>query len=39
MTGQTAVVQLVGPTAPYTGPDEFNVYEDNVYGTFMVAPI
>jgi hypothetical protein len=39
MTGQTAAVSITGPTGSYTGPDEFNVYQDNVYGTFMVNPV
>jgi uncharacterized protein YjdB len=24
---------------PYTGPEEFDIYEDNIYGTFMINPI
>ncbi len=39
MTGESAIVQIVGPTDSYSGPDEFNVYVDNVYGTFMVYPV
>jgi hypothetical protein len=39
MTGQMATVSITGPTGTYTGPDEFNVYQDNVYGTFMVNPV
>jgi hypothetical protein len=39
MTGQSNTVSITGPTNTYTGPDEFNIYEDNVYGTFMVAPV
>jgi hypothetical protein len=39
MTGEAASVQIVGPTTPYSGPDEFNVYVDNIYGTFMVFPV
>jgi sugar lactone lactonase YvrE len=34
---QTASYMIVGPKATdnYTGPPQFNVYQDNVYGTFM----
>jgi hypothetical protein len=39
MTGQAATVSITGPTVPYTGPTEFNVFQDNVYGTFMVNPV
>jgi len=39
MTGESATVQIVGPTGSYSGPDEFNVYVDNIYGTFMVYPV
>jgi len=39
MTGQMASVSITGPTGSYTGPDEFNVFQDNVYGTFMVYPV
>jgi len=39
MTGQAASVSITGPTVPYNGPDEFNVFVDNVYGTFMVYPV
>ncbi len=33
------LVFINGWTPPYTGPDEFNVFQDNVYGTFMVNPV
>jgi hypothetical protein len=35
--GQTAAVSVTGPAFAdnYTGPVEFNVFQDNVYGTFM----
>ncbi|MGA7216912.1 MAG: hypothetical protein WBX38_01275 [Candidatus Sulfotelmatobacter sp.] len=39
MMSQSNTVSITGPTAPYTGPNEFNVYQDNVYGTFMVYPV
>jgi hypothetical protein len=38
-TGQSAIVQIGPAPASYTGPNEFNVFEDNIYGTFMVYPI
>jgi hypothetical protein len=39
-TGEAVAVSITGPTVgTYTGPDEFNVYQDNVYGTFMVYPV
>ena len=35
--GQTAAVSVTGPSTAdnYTGPVEFNVFQDNIYGTFM----
>jgi hypothetical protein len=35
--GQTSEVSVTGPVASanYTGPVEFNVFQDNVYGSFM----
>lgn len=39
MTGQSATVYITDAPDSYTGPNEFNVYEDNVYGTFMVFPV
>jgi hypothetical protein len=39
MMSQSNTVSITGPTAPYTGPEEFNIYQDNVYGTFMVNPV
>ena len=39
MTGQAATVSITGPTVPYNGPNEFNVFQDSVYGTFMVNPV
>lgn len=39
MMSQSNTVYIHGWTPPYTGPDEFNVFQDNVYGTFMVNPV
>jgi hypothetical protein len=39
MMSQMNTVSITGPTGTYTGPEEFNVYQDNVYGTFMVNPV
>jgi hypothetical protein len=35
--GQTATASITGPSATdnYTGPVEFEIFQDNVYGTFM----
>ncbi|HYX52782.1 MAG TPA: hypothetical protein VE783_04980 [Candidatus Limnocylindrales bacterium] len=35
--GQTATASVTGPSAAdnYTGPVEFEIFQDNVYGTFM----
>jgi hypothetical protein len=35
--GQTATASITGPSAAdnYTGPVEFEIFQDNVYGTFM----
>ena len=40
MVGQTAALSVTGPafTDNYTGPVEFDVYQDTVYGTFMFYP-
>ena len=39
-TGQGASLSITGPEASdnYTGPAEFQVWKDNVYGTFMFFP-
>jgi len=37
-TGELNTVSIIGPTVA-SPPDEFNVFEDNVYGTFMVWPV
>jgi hypothetical protein len=38
--GQNASWSVTGPAASanYTGPTLFDVYQDNVYGTFMFYP-
>lgn len=36
---QQNLVFINGWTPPYGGPDEFNVFQDNIYGTFMVNPV
>lgn len=40
MTGQSALATLVEPPpgVPYSGPIQFGVFQDNVYGTFMFYP-
>ncbi len=39
MTGQTSTAYIVGPTdGIYSGPTEFCIYTDNVYGTYMFLP-
>lgn len=39
--GQTASASITGPTTAdnYTGPVRFQVWKDNVYGTFMFYPV
>jgi hypothetical protein len=39
MTGQSAKVHITGPSTSSGCADEYNVYADNVYGTFMVSPV
>ncbi len=39
MQGESATVQIADAPATYSGPNEFNVYVDNIYGTFMVYPV
>ncbi|MBZ5505403.1 MAG: hypothetical protein LAO78_07945 [Acidobacteriia bacterium] len=36
-TGQTATASITGPSSSdnYTGPVEFEIFQDNIYGTFM----
>lgn len=36
-TTQSASMTLVGPSAGYQGPTGLQLYQDNVYGTFMFA--
>jgi len=38
--GQSATLSITGPAASdqYTGPTEFAVFQDNIYGTFMFYP-
>ena len=36
-TTQSASMTLVGPSAGYQGPTEVQLYQDNIYGTFMFA--
>ncbi|MFL6389136.1 MAG: beta strand repeat-containing protein [Terriglobales bacterium] len=36
-TSQSAGMTLVGPSAGYQGPTGVQLYQDNVYGTFMFA--
>jgi hypothetical protein len=36
--GQTAAFQIKGPAEGYSGTDEFVLYQDNLYGTFMFYP-
>jgi hypothetical protein len=47
-SGQTNQVSITGPPycapgsttcTPYEGPQEFNIFQDNVYGTFMMEPV
>ncbi|HEX4965760.1 MAG TPA: choice-of-anchor D domain-containing protein [Thermoanaerobaculia bacterium] len=35
--GQKASLKLTGPTAGYTGPTDLQVYQDNIFGTFLFA--
>ena len=46
--GQRNTVSITGPSycapgspscTPYTGPEQFDIYQDNIYGTFMMYPI
>lgn len=36
--GKSAIATINEPTGNYSGPIQFNVYKDNVYGTFMLFP-
>jgi hypothetical protein len=35
--GQTATLSLTGPCFGYVGPTDVQVYQDNIYGTFMFS--
>ena len=35
---QSFIANIANPPASYSGPNDFLVYQDNVYGTFMLAP-
>ena len=37
-TGQSASFKIVGPAEGYSGPTQFVVYQDNLYGTFVFIP-
>jgi hypothetical protein len=39
VTGKTAELSVTGPSGPITGPTEYQVWRDNVYGTFMFYPV
>lgn len=47
-SGETNQVSITGPAycapgsttcTPYEGPEEFSIFQDNVYGTFMMNPV
>lgn len=38
MVGQSATATVAEPLSGYDGPSQFEVYKDNVYGTFMFYP-
>ena len=37
--GESATVQINGDSGGSSCAGEYNVFEDNVYGTFMVNPV
>jgi hypothetical protein len=39
ITGPTCTVSNGGCSPQYTGPTEFEIYQDNQYGTFMLFPV
>ena len=39
ITGPTCTVSNGGCNPQYTGPTEFEIYQDNQYGTFMLFPV
>jgi hypothetical protein len=38
MTGQTALLSVSEPCSGYSGPSQFAVYKDNIYGSYMLYP-
>ena len=38
-TATISITQPSGPTNPYTGPSLIDIYQDNVYGTFVYIPV
>jgi hypothetical protein len=38
MVGQTATATIAEPLSGYSGTSQFEVYKDNIYGTFMFYP-
>ncbi len=38
MTGQSASVTINQPCSGYSGPSQFKIYKDNIYGSFMLYP-
>jgi|GEM_PF-5141240 hypothetical protein len=38
MTGQTALLVVSEPCSGYSGPSQFAVYKDNIYGSYMLYP-
>jgi hypothetical protein len=38
MTGQSASITVNQPCSGYSGPSQFRVYKDNIYGSFMLYP-
>lgn len=37
--GHTATLSITGPASAITGPTEYQVWRDNVYGSFMFYPV
>jgi hypothetical protein len=38
VSGQSGSGSVKGPPLGYTGPTEYDIYQDNIYGTFMFYP-
>ncbi|MBI1753550.1 MAG: hypothetical protein HY014_16210 [Acidobacteria bacterium] len=38
-SGYSSTASITGPNTGYTGPVRFQVYKDNIFGTFMFFPI